>query len=156
MPIQLNLISLKSVPFLPRFASAREEAQKAPSPPRPGRGDIRRVALYILSFGRRRRRPRPDLTSPMTADPDIRRKRLVFQSTHRGSKENDLLLGDYAKRRLAALTEDQVDKFEKLLDEDDKLLFDIIVGNEKPPERLDHDVMAAIIAFNADRRTNVQ
>lgn len=92
----------------------------------------------------------------MSTDLDIRRKRLIFQSAHRGTKENDLLLGDFARKRVADLTEAQVERFEALLDEDDGLLFDIIVGNRPPPPHLDHDLMAAIIDFNADRRTNLQ
>ena len=44
----------------------------------------------------------------MTDSDDIRRKRLLFRSWHRGTKEADLLLGSFAERHLAAFTPEQV------------------------------------------------
>src|SRR5689334_16095654 len=48
----------------------------------------------------------------MTEPMDIRRKRLLFRSWHRGTKEADLLLGSFAERHLAAFTPEQVDRYE--------------------------------------------
>ncbi len=70
-----------------------------------------------------------------------RRKRLYFRSWHRGIKEADILLGNFADRHLAALTAEQLDRYEDLIQEQDVDLVSWITGNAQPPERFDTDVM---------------
>jgi len=52
----------------------------------------------------------------LTASSDIRRKRLSFRSWHRGTRESDLLLGRFADSHLAGLDDDQLDRYEALLE----------------------------------------
>jgi len=78
---------------------------------------------------------------------DVRRKKLLFQSEHCGIRENDFLLGQFAERRLASLSDEQLDRYELLLKESDNDIYDWITGRVPVPERLDHDVMAALISF---------
>lgn len=75
---------------------------------------------------------------------DTRRKRLLYVSQHRGMKETDLLLGGFAARRIADLTDQQLDRFEALLEEADNDLMDWITGKKPTPAAHDHDVMALI------------
>jgi antitoxin CptB len=86
---------------------------------------------------------------PESLDP--RRKRLLYLSWHRGTKETDLMLGGFAERHLAALTDVQLDRFERLLAAPDGDLFDWITGRLPAPAPHDHDVMNLLIAFNAQR-----
>src|SRR5438874_2155068 len=51
----------------------------------------------------------------MTETLDTRRKRLLFRSWHRGTKEADLLLGSFAERHLASFTEAQLETYEARL-----------------------------------------
>ena len=81
----------------------------------------------------------------MTDSLDPRRKRLLFRSRHRGTKETDLMLGGFAERHLAALDDRQLDRFEALLDLPDGDLFDWITGRVPPPPAHDDDVMALLI-----------
>lgn len=83
---------------------------------------------------------------------DPRRKRLLFQSAHRGTKETDLLIGGFAERYVAELDEAQLGRLEALLDEPDTDLFDWITGRVPPPERHDNDVLRLMIAHGAERR----
>ena len=83
----------------------------------------------------------------MTGVLDDRRKRLLFRSWHRGTKETDLLLGSFAEAHLAGFDAAQLDRYEALLEEDDGLLFDCITGRVPPPPELDHDVMQLLRAF---------
>ncbi len=83
---------------------------------------------------------------PLTLD--VRRKRLLYRSRHRGMQENDLLLGRFAERHLADLDDQQLMRFDALLDESDTDLFDWISGRVALPEALDHDVMKLIQKFN--------
>lgn len=78
---------------------------------------------------------------------DPRRKRALFRAHHRGMVENDLLLGKWAEREIGGLSEEQVARFEALLDESDNDLFDWITGKRPLPPERDDDVMAAIRGF---------
>ncbi|MSO92767.1 MAG: succinate dehydrogenase assembly factor 2 [Rhodospirillales bacterium] len=82
---------------------------------------------------------------------DIRRKRLLYQSTHRGTKESDVLIGGFAAAYLARLTEPQLDRFEALLQETDADLVDWIMEKTQAPARHDHDVLALIRARKRER-----
>ena len=83
----------------------------------------------------------------MGEPPDIRRKRLLFRSWHRGTKETDLLLGSFAEAHLGALSEAQLDRYEALLEENDALLFDWITGRTPAPAEKDSDVLRLLMAF---------
>jgi antitoxin CptB len=80
-------------------------------------------------------------------DVDARRKRLLFRSAHRGMQENDLFLGRFAERHLAAMSDEQLDRFEALLEENDNDLFNWISRREALPPAFDHDVMKMILNF---------
>jgi antitoxin CptB len=80
-------------------------------------------------------------------DPDIRRKRLLYRSWHRGTREADLLLGGFAEAHLAGFDEAQLDGYEALLECSDADLFDWIAGRAAPPPQHDHDVTRLLLAF---------
>lgn len=88
----------------------------------------------------------------MTDTPDIRRKRLLFRSWHRGTKEADLLLGSFAERHLADFTPAQLDRYEALLATEDADLWDWIAGREQPPPERDSDVLRLLLAFKYSPR----
>jgi antitoxin CptB len=64
---------------------------------------------------------------------DIRVKRLHFRSWHRGWKETDLILGHFADAKLGSLTPAELDLYEKLLDQDDDVIWAWIVGKQPVP-----------------------
>lgn len=78
---------------------------------------------------------------------DIRRKRLLFRSWHRGTNEVDRLLGTFAERHLGDLSEAQLERYEALLENDDASLFDWITGRAAPPGEHDSDVLRLLIDF---------
>jgi antitoxin CptB len=79
---------------------------------------------------------------------DPRRKRLLYLSWRRGMRETDLLLGRFADHHLSALGEDQLARYEKLLDIEDGLLLDWITRRLSPPVEHDSDVLRLLIAFH--------
>ena len=80
----------------------------------------------------------------MSEDQATRRKRLLFRSWHRGTREADLLLGPFADRHLSGLTVEQLDRFEALLGESDATLYDWLSGRVAPPAEWDSDVFRLI------------
>ena len=65
-------------------------------------------------------------------DRETRLKRLLFRSSHRGTKESDLLLGPYAEKHLAAMSEADILEFEQFLEENDNDIWDWISGAIAP------------------------
>ena len=84
----------------------------------------------------------------MTDSMEIRRKRLRFRCHHTGMKENNLLLGAFADRHLAELSDDDIAWFEGLLEgANDIDLFKWITGKEPAPAEYDHPVMRRLVDF---------
>ena len=75
------------------------------------------------------------------------RKRLLYRSWHRGTREMDLLLGRFAERNLPTFSARQVELYEALLEYSDSDLYDWMSGRERPPTALDHDVMKLLMKF---------
>lgn len=75
------------------------------------------------------------------------RKRLLYQSRHRGTKESDLFLGAFADRYLPNFTATQLAEYDAILAESDDTLFDWIYGRIMPPPRLDGGVMRLLLTF---------
>ena len=75
------------------------------------------------------------MTEPEHVDYDARRRRLLFRATHRGTYENDLMLGGFVRANLAALTDADLDALEALLEIPDVELADWLTGRRPiPPE----------------------
>ena len=84
----------------------------------------------------------------LTSSSEIRRKRLLFRSWHRGTRESDLILGRFADAHLAGFDEAQLDRYEALLDCADADIFDWVSGRTAPPPEHDHDVTRLLISFS--------
>jgi len=76
-----------------------------------------------------------------TETADTRRRRLLYQSRHRGTVENELLLGSFCRDNVDKLSVQQLTDFERLLAEHDVDLFKWMTGREPVPPHLDCDVM---------------
>lgn len=75
------------------------------------------------------------MTEPEHAAPDIRRRRLLFRATHRGTFENDLMIGGFVRENLLSLTDSDLDALEALLEIPDVDLADWLTGRRPiPPE----------------------
>ena len=86
-----------------------------------------------------------------TTSLDLKRKRLRFRSWHRGTKEADLVVGGFADDHLAAMSADQLDRFEALLEAPDPDLMDWITGRRPPPADFASDVLALLADHIAAR-----
>ena len=53
---------------------------------------------------------------------EILKKQIIYRSTHRGSKEMDLLLGNFVKKYINKLNESELKDLEKLLFFDDEII----------------------------------
>ena len=83
----------------------------------------------------------------MPDSPESRRKRLLFRSWHRGTREADLILGSFAETHLGDFDSAQLDRYEALLEVSDADIFDWIAGRAAPPHGHDHDVTRLLLTF---------
>lgn len=75
----------------------------------------------------------------------IRRKRLIFRSWHRGTREMDLILGSFADRNVPDFTAPQLALYEEILRHSDPDLYNWITGQEPVPANYHNDVMAVLL-----------
>ena len=80
-------------------------------------------------------------------DLETRRKRLLYRSVYRGNKENDILLGQFARAHIADLSAAELDQYERLLERGDNELFDWITGQVEVPPEDDSPVLQRLKAF---------
>ncbi len=78
---------------------------------------------------------------------EILRKRLLFRSWRRGTREMDLYLGGFAERNLETFSRRQLELYDGLLEYSDADLLGWMTGREAPPAALDHDVMKLLKQF---------
>jgi len=83
-------------------------------------------------------------------NPDHRLKRLRFRGWRRGFRELDLIMGGFADRHGAELTEPEIVEFEALLDQADQDVYAWIVGQAAIPEAFDTLLMARLRAFRPE------
>ena len=81
---------------------------------------------------------------------DVRRRKLLFRSWHRGMREMDLILGTFADAEISALTDEEIDQYERLLDIPDTEFLPLITGERPVPADIDCGVLQKILA---SRRT---
>ena len=79
-----------------------------------------------------------------------RRKRLLYQSNYRGNKENDIILGRFARAHLNGFNAAQLDQYEKLLANGDNDIFDWLSGRAEVPPEEDTPVLRQLMRFRVD------
>ena len=78
---------------------------------------------------------------------ETRRKRLLYRSIYRGNKENDILLGQFARAHIAEFTPAELDQYERLLETGDNEIFDWVTGQVPVPADKDTPVVRKLLAF---------
>lgn len=78
---------------------------------------------------------------------DARRRKLLFRSWHRGMREMDLILGTFADAEIGALTGEEIDQYERLLDTPDTEFLPMVTGERPVPRDIDCAVLQKILAF---------
>jgi antitoxin CptB len=89
-------------------------------------------------------------SSITSAELDPRRRRLLFRAWHRGIREMDLILGQFADNEIAGIDGAELDEFEAILGEDDNDLFKWICRKSETPQRLKTPLFERIMAFRPE------
>ncbi len=92
------------------------------------------------------------MTAPSSPPHDNRRRRLIYQAQHRGTYENDLLIGDFVKAEIAGMSEAELDALEKVMDYPDAELADWLTGRLPTPAHADSPMLQRIRHAALNRR----
>jgi antitoxin CptB len=84
------------------------------------------------------------MTEPEHASLDARRRRLLFRATHRGTYENDILLGGFVQRHIAEFDESEIAALEEILELPDNDLADWLTGRSPIPPETDTPLLRRI------------
>ncbi len=80
-----------------------------------------------------------------------REKKLLYRSVHRGCKETDILLGEFAEYRLNRLTDNELDIYEQLLEVNDVDIYNWLTGSSQIPANYDNSLFKKIADFNKEQ-----
>jgi antitoxin CptB len=84
------------------------------------------------------------MSEPESASVDTRRRRLLYRATHRGTYENDILLGGFVQRHIAALHDSELAALEALLDIPENELGDWLTGRMAIPVEADTPMLRRV------------
>ncbi len=79
--------------------------------------------------------------TPRTGALDARRRRLLFRATHRGTRENDILVGGFVAARIDAFSEAEMDALEAIMELPDPAVADWLTGRAPMPR---NDMLVAM------------
>ena len=86
-------------------------------------------------------------TTRSSADLDIRRRKALFRSWHRGMREVDLILGSFADGEIGSLSDAELGTYEVLMAEPDADILKWVTGEAAVPARHDTPVFAKILSY---------
>jgi antitoxin CptB len=79
---------------------------------------------------------------------DPRRRKLLFQSWHRGIREMDLIMGRFANEEIDSLVGQELDDFERLTEVPDQELLAWVTGEQATPTEYDTVVFRRMRDFH--------
>lgn len=84
-----------------------------------------------------------------SAELDYRRRKLLFRSWHRGMREVDLVLGNFADAELATLDEAELAIYEALMGEPDGDILKWVTGEVPVPPRHDTPLFGRLRTYGS-------
>ena len=79
---------------------------------------------------------------------DLRRRKLLFRSWHRGMRDMDLIMGRFADATVQQLTQEELAEFEQLMEVPDRELLAWIIGEADVPPDYDTALFRRLREFN--------
>lgn len=83
---------------------------------------------------------------------DKKRKRLIFRSWHRGTREMDIIMGSFADKHIPTFNEEQLDIYDDILSIPDPDIYEWICEREQPPANTQSDVLTMLLNHDTSKR----
>ncbi len=81
--------------------------------------------------------------------------KLIYRSWHRGTKELDLILGNFITENIQNLSDDEIENYEILLNCEDPDIYKWIVNQEEPFKTSLKDLIGKIRAYLKSNKIDV-
>ena len=78
-------------------------------------------------------------------DLETYKKKIIFKASHRGSKEMDILLGNFIKKYIELFNENELGLFNDILECDDDDIYQWIIGKKEIPNQYSNRVLSLLI-----------
>ena len=78
----------------------------------------------------------------------LRRKKILFKCTHRGTKELDILLGNFVSKHIDLLKSKELNYLEIILSFNDIDLYKILINKKEIDKKMNKLFVKKIIKFN--------
>ena len=78
----------------------------------------------------------------------LRRKKILFKCTHRGTKELDILLGNFVSKHIDLLKSKELNYLEIILSFNDIDLYKILINKKEIDKKMNKLIVKKIIKFN--------
>ena len=76
-----------------------------------------------------------------------KRKRLIFRSWHRGTREMDIIMGRFADSYISEFSDSQLNQYDSILSLSDPDLYNWYTQKEELPANLRSEVMDIFLSF---------
>jgi antitoxin CptB len=87
-------------------------------------------------------------TTVSSADIEPRRRRILFRAWHRGTREMDLLMGQFTDSEIRTMSEDDLEVLEALCEAPDRDIFAWMTGKEETPSNYNTELFRRLKAFH--------
>jgi antitoxin CptB len=71
-------------------------------------------------------------------------RKLIYRAWHRGTKELDLVLGNFAESKIHEFSQSELHDFTVILDEEDPDLYQWLINNQNPADHINADIINRI------------
>jgi len=78
-------------------------------------------------------------------DLETYKKKIIYKASHRGSKEMDILLGNFINKYIELFNENELNIFDSILDCDDDDIYQWMIGKKDVPTRYENRVFSLLI-----------
>lgn len=73
-------------------------------------------------------------------DLEVYKKKIIYKASHRGSKEMDILLGNFINKYVELFNKNELQQFDLILDNDDDDIYQWILGKTDIPNKYQNRV----------------
>ena len=87
----------------------------------------------------------------MTQNQEVLIKELLYRSEHRGCKETDILLGEFAAASLVGMSDELLKDYAELIAHNDANIFAWLTGQMPYPANLNHELLEQIKIFHQNK-----
>jgi|TARA_B100000929_G_C15441323_1_gene398096 antitoxin CptB len=78
-------------------------------------------------------------------DLETNKKKIIYKASHRGSKEMDILLGNFINKYIDLFNENELNLFDSILECDDEDIYQWILGKKDIPENYSNRTLQLLI-----------